>query len=143
MPNLFDDADFEALRADRTARFPLAELHIPRTNSDHVWLVLKHAGESNEGWTRGIKNAKFRGLSDDDANKLADDLAARYVIVGWENVCDREGKPLAYTQAGGAEILAKLRSVQRGALASKLTIFAAEASNFTAPLVDAGDLGNG
>ncbi len=140
---IFDDTDFEVLRADRTARFPLTELHIPRTNTDHVWLVLKHAGESNEGWTRGIRNAKFRGLSDDDANKLADDLAARYVIVGWENVCDRDGKLLAYTIAGGAEILAKLRGVQRGTLASRVSSFAADATNFTAPIVDAGDLGNG
>ncbi len=140
---IFDDTDFEGLRADGTARFPLTELHIPRTNQDHVWLVLKHAGESNDGWSRGIKNAKFRGLSDDEANKLADDLAARFVIVGWENVRDRDDNPVAYTPAGGAELLAKLRAVKRGALASRISIFAADAANFTAPIVDAGDLGNG
>jgi hypothetical protein len=140
---MFDDADFECLRADQTARFPLTELHIPRGNPECVMLVVRHAGESNDGWMRGIKNAKFRGLSDDAANRLADELAAKHVIVGWENVLDKQGALLAYVPSAGIELLTKLREMKRGALISRLTGFAADASNFTASVLDAGDLGNG
>lgn len=139
---MFDDADFAPLVADQTARFPLTELRIPRGNPDHVWLVLKHAGESNPAYMAAVKNAKFRGLSDDAANALGDQLAARHVIVGWENVLDKAGKPLTYSVAGCVELLAKLREAKRGGLISRLTLFAANAENFTAPTVDAGDLGN-
>lgn len=141
---MFDDADFEALRPDQVARFPLAELHIPRGNPKPVTLLLRWAGESNERWTAGARAAKFRAFaSPQDQTRYYDELAAKTVIVGWENVLDKNGKPMPYTPEAGAELLTRLRSVSRSSLASEITLAAYDASRFTAPPVDAGDLGNG
>ena len=139
---MFDDADFEALRPDQTARFTLAELHIPRGNPKPVTLLLRHAGEENETWIRGARAALMREMSKEDAAEYYDKLAARALIVGWVNVLDADGKPIAYTPDRGLELLTRLRALKRTALVNRISAFAGEASNFTAASIDPGDLGN-
>jgi hypothetical protein len=140
---MFDDADFEVLRADQIALFEIRELHIPRGNPKCVTLKLRWAGESNTGWTAGSKNAKLTTRSDEEAARYFDDLAAKTVIVGWADVLDKDGKPMAYTPALGSELLAKVRDMKRADLAQRITYFATTPANFTAAPMDAGDLGNG
>lgn len=140
--SIFDDADFEVLRADQIARFEMRELHVPRGNPKCLTLLLRWAGESNTAWVAGLKNAKLTTRSDDDATRYFDELAARTVIVGWEDAIDKDGKPISYTPALGAEMLGKFRAQKRSDLTNRITNFASVAANFTAAPVDAGDLGN-
>lgn len=140
---MFDDADFEALRADQTARFTLHELHIPRGNPKPVTLLVKHAGESNDGYARGVKNLKFRAMSEEESTRAVDQITARYVIVGWEDVLTKAGTPIAYTNEGGLELLTKLRDMKRRDWINALAAFCGNGANFTAASLDPGDLGNG
>lgn len=140
---LFDAAKYEHIRADKTARFKLPEFAVPPSNPKPLTLILRHAGESNESWSAGLKNIKFQKLTEDEANAAVDALAAKTVIVGWEDALDENGSPVPYTPALGVQLLALLRDLKRTAMVNSITMFAGNASQFTAASIDAGDLGNG
>lgn len=140
---MFDDADFASLTPDQTARFTIDELRIPRGNSKPLTLLVKHAGQANEAFSRAVKNIKFKALSEDEAQQAVDMATARHVIVGWEDALSPDGSPRRYTPEDGAQLLAKLREHKRQDLVTRLVAFVANAANFTAPTVDPGDLGNG
>jgi len=140
---LFDAADYEHIRSDKTARFKLREFAVPPRNPKPLTLILRHAGESNEAWASGLKNIKFQKLTEDEANAAVDSLAARTVIVGWEDALDENGVAVPYSPALGIKLLALLRDLKRTAMVNSITMFAGDASQFTAAAIDAGDLGNG
>ncbi len=100
----FDDA-LAPLEPKNTARLPLRGVKV--NSAEDVILIGKHAGPLN---------AKFQSLSTKLAKKHAAilvgdpsparkavedemlrELLAKTVLTGWENVCDRDGKPVAFT----------------------------------------------
>ena len=138
---IFDEADFAPLRADKTAEYPIAQLHFPRSNPEPLVLVLKHAGDSNKPYKNAI--VKAPALTGEAAEIQGEVLFAKHVIVGWKNFIDKDGKPVPYTADGGAELMSLLRTkAERLDIVRGLRFFAVNAENFRAPIVDAGDLGN-
>lgn len=102
MSNDFDDV-FRPRKVEPTARFTLSS--IPKIYSDkHAVLIGRHAGRTNKAYMNalmkiiraeqsqsgGVSVAKLES-NDAQARKLL----AQHVIVGWENVNSRDGKPIA------------------------------------------------
>lgn len=140
---LFDESDFDAIRADRIARYPFPGLFIQGNPKPFTFLV-RWAGEANEEWQAGAKMLHLKTMSEDDSTKAWDALAARTVIVGWLNgpVDKATGNPVPYSPDGGLEALTLIRSRKRSSMANRLTLYASDGDNFTVRAVDHGDLGN-
>lgn len=140
MPIFADDA-FDYLCPEGTARYTLSQVR-STSKAPPITLLVKHAGESNERYQNALVKAPVLGA--EDAKRQGLTLFARYVIVGWENVLDLEGKALPYTPEGGEELLLKLvdKRARRGDIVARLISFANNADNFRDEVVDAGDLGN-
>lgn len=143
MSSLFDDADFDVLRTDQAAEFTIHGLHIPRGNPKPVTLICKHWGEANKDLQAAHKNKAFRKLVSEDATRATIELLARYVIVGWRDVNDKDGSPREYSAKLGEELLRQLVRVENSVLIDRIALFVREPSNFRAPLVDAEELGKG
>jgi hypothetical protein len=134
------DLDLSHLTPTGTARYTLTQVRIPRTSTQSVVLIVKPSGEANDAYAAALKNAVLKGKVDATAHAS---IYARHVIVGWEHVHDASGKPVAYTAAGGEELLHGLIDAKRGHdIVGGLMAFCADADHFCAG-TDAGDLGNG
>lgn len=138
-----DDFDFEVASPDQLARFTLDDDIRTPGGTKPITLLVRHAGDGNEPWVRASQKAKFQDLSKEAATALADELAAKHVIVGWENAHDAQGQPIRYTPALGLKLLAKLRASKRSQQLARLAGFCAAETNFTAKLIDPVELGNG
>jgi hypothetical protein len=139
---VFNDADFDVLRTDGTFWLTLPELAIPRGNPKAVELELRFAGESNDAYQSELKSSAFRNLAKVDLDAAKDKLLAETVIVSWRNVLDG-GRPVEFTVETCKSFLAQLRRVKRSGLIDAIENVASSPTNFRAPVVDAGDLGNG
>jgi hypothetical protein len=117
MSNLDFDEALAPLEPKNTARLTLHGVKVNSTAD--VVLIGKHAGALNERFQSlaaklakkhaavltGEDNAARRALS----NGLLAEVQAKTVITGWENVCDREKKPLPFTVEKCTEFLSALQ----------------------------------
>lgn len=141
--SIFDASDFEHLKANQTAEYPL-RLNLPRTNPEPVTLIVCFAGESNQGFAKARKSSAFRAAKGDAMERMWREAFAKHVIKGWKNVLRADGTAVPYTAAAGAELLQHIADAgERTDIINGLTLFCVNPDNFTAPLVDPGDLGNG
>ena len=135
----FDDA-FAPLETKNTARMTLVGVKV--YSAANVVLIGVYAGPFN---------GKFESASDKESKKYAAELAAddspekrtlvnqifarlisRTVLTGWENVCDRDGKPRPYTAEKGEEFLLALQKKRPKIAGSRGSIdfFFTNADNF-------------
>lgn len=133
------DLDLSHLTPTGTARYTLTQVRIPRTSTQSVVLIVKPSGEANEGYAAALKNAVLKGKVDPKAHSS---IYARHIIAGWEHVHDASGKPVAYTAAGGEELLHGLIDAKRGHdIVGGMMGFCSDPDHFTGTGTDP-DLGN-
>ena len=138
MSDFFSDDDFDHLRTNQTSWLPM---HDVLRSSPKLELELRFIGEGNEDAERLRNNNAFRELSKKDNDQAADQLLAKTVIVGWRNAVGKDGKEQQYAPALGVALLEHLRRVKRRDLLNRIIIHASTPEHFTAPVVDAGELG--
>jgi hypothetical protein len=134
--------DFDHLAPTKTARLTLSAIRIPRTNESPVVLILKHAGDGNHAFTNARAKTPPTSGRIPSYERIAR-LYAKHVIVGWENVVDDKGVPIAFTHELAEDMLIKLIHARRMGEIDLIAGFAGDADNFCEPLVSAGELGKG
>ncbi len=135
---LFDDDDFKHLEPVGTFAYALSRVHIPTSNPDPVALVLKHSGTANERYQSALKSLRLKGKVTEKQHAA---LFAKHVITDWRHVI-KDGKSVAYSVAGGEELLGWLIDKKRSDIVNGAMFAANDADNFETPVADAGDLGN-
>ena len=81
-----------------------------------IAFCIARAGGSNKAYQKALEKAirphkvlfDNGNMPDDLAEKLMLDVFCSTVLIGWENVEDREGKPLAYNQANAVKLMTDL-----------------------------------
>ncbi len=113
----------------KTIPFELPEAHVELFCEDIPVLHLAHMGRSNKDWfnarmalgTSSVAKA-VAGKTGKAARKAADDIATKeatrldvdrdlipaYVIKGWENLYDDEGKPVEFSTEEAGELIGQL-----------------------------------
>lgn len=134
--------DFDHLAPIKTARLTLSAIRVPRTNESPVVLVLKHAGDGNHAFTNARAKTPPASGRIPSYERIAR-LYAKHVIVGWENVADDKGVPVAFTPELAEDMLIKLIHARRTGEIDLIAGFAGDADNFCDSLVSAGELGKG
>lgn len=89
----------------------LAGITAEKGNGKPLVLELVHAGDSNKGWRDASDKLDAQGAGiagGEDWMRARLPAFARYVIVGWENAFDDDGKPEPYTAARGEKLLVDL-----------------------------------
>lgn len=136
------DIDLSYLTPTRTARHTLHGVHIPRNNPKPVTLIVKSGGEDNERYMSAL--AKAPPAFGVDGLKQSATLLARYVVVGWEDVLDRNGEPAACTPERVELVLHTCIEKKQGLhYLLPLRDRIQDPSNFREPIANAVDLGNG
>jgi hypothetical protein len=98
------------LQPTGTVRFVLTGVRTPAAASD-VALILKHAGKGNPRWEAARRKidstirARAGAAADDDVLDALISPFAQFVIDGWEDCTDEDGKDVPFTAAKGEEFL--------------------------------------
>lgn len=82
--------------------------------------------QSNPALRRSMRDGKIDFEANDEIERIG---MSRFVLLGWENLEDEDGGPIAYSQATAAELLKveKFRSLVRD-IASDWELFKAQLS---------------
>lgn len=109
-------------------------------------LILKHAGEGNDGYQNEKKkiDARLKAQSGSPTNRMIVTALiaafAKHVVAGWENAVE-DGKPATCTPAKVQELLNAI-VIDGLDIVDRLMGYALEPSNFRdQPALDPGDLG--
>lgn len=134
------DLQLTSLRADETRRYPISGMRVNGHKED-LALIVRWTGASKE-YQDAVANESFRKLKDGEQNAALPRILAEHIVVGWDNVPVIDGKPIEYTAARGAQVLARFYADGRLDLAARFLAFVGNGDHFQRAIVDAVDLGN-
>lgn len=136
------------LQPSGTVRFTLSGVRCPGAAADVV-LILKHAGKGNAAWENAKRkiDAAIRARSGTATGEtLIEEMLvpfAKFVVDGWENVLEDDGKPSQPTAAKYEEFLRYLLGEGGGDILDQALAYALTRANFRdlGPEPNAADLG--
>jgi hypothetical protein len=114
----------------KTAEYPLYDIEQEKTPV----LIVKHAGDTNKGYMNQViketrKKSRNKNLSHktlEQSRKQDKDLYPKYVVVGWENVLDKDGNEAPFNGENCHAFLDALPDF----MFDELRVFAADISSF-------------
>lgn len=111
----------QAVSDGATARFTLYGIQMP--TGDNPVLVGRYAGEANRPYYNALLKRQAKRVQATQAALRANavtpemialnrdddrELFPRFVLTGWENVCDAKGKPVAFSEENARDFLEAL-----------------------------------
>lgn len=111
----------QSIKVDATAKFTLYTIQMP--DDTNPVLIGRYAGEANKPYYNAVLREQAKGVAAKQAalkagaisaemlaegRELDRELFPKFVLTGWENVLDSEGKLVPFNEQNAADFLAAL-----------------------------------